>query len=61
MHCSKNVSLSLGIKMLPSIVLPCADLHVYPKVLSLVSLKYTKAKIKSVKGEMPDLLAMLLV
>lgn len=55
MHCSKNVSISLGIKILPSIVLPCADLDIYPKVLSLVSVKYTKAKIKSVKGEMPQI------
>ena len=47
--------------MLPSISLPCTDLDIYPKALSVISWKYTKAKITFIKGEMPDSLVMLLV
>lgn len=52
MYLGKTVSISLRIKMLLSIVLPCTDLDIYPKALSIVSPEYTMAKIKSVKNEM---------
>lgn len=55
MHLGKPVSTSLRIKTLPPIVLPCTKLDIYPKALGLVNLKYTKAKIKFVKGEMPQI------
>ena len=57
----KTIPTSFRIKMLPSISLPCTDLDIYPKALSVISWKYTKAKITFIKGEMPDSLVMLLV
>lgn len=55
MYLGKTVSTSLRIKMLPSTVLPCTNLDIYPRALSVISLKYAMAKIKSVKGEMPQI------
>lgn len=51
----KTVSTSCRIKKLPSIALPCTDLDIYPKALSVISWKYTKAKITFIKGEMPQI------
>lgn len=44
----KTVSTSCRIK-LPSIALPCTDLDIYPKALSVISWKYTKAKITFIR------------
>lgn len=54
-YLGKTIPTSFRIKKLPSAVLPCTDLDKYPKALSVVSRKYTKAKIKFVKGEMPQI------
>lgn len=47
----KTVSTSVRIKNLPSIVLPYTAIDIYPKALGVVSLKYTKAKLKFVKAK----------
>lgn len=47
----KTVSTSVRIKNLPSIILPYTAKDIYPKALSVVSLKYTKAKLKFVKAK----------
>lgn len=55
MYLGKTVPTSLRIKMFSSIVLPCRELDIHQEALSVVCPKHIKAKIKSVKGKMPQI------